>query len=260
MDIKLYSYLYGLFGTDGNVRRTNDNQHIYDLTLEIIDEDIVNKILLVLPDCFKTERTRDTNFKKDCHSYILHCHNKDFILWCEKNNFPIQNKTNTLALPNQYSESDFWRGIIDGDGSIGLKKVEQQPFINLTTKSDALKEAYCDYIYKLTNFRPKCNRNKRDNIYNITLHGEKAIKILNDIYKNNSIYIERKYQSYLSVKDWKKQDLKKVVRLPWTKTEEMDLTTLELQDFQAKYPNRTLVAIKAKRAKLKKEVMNNVNK
>lgn len=36
--------------------------------------------------------------------------------------------------------------------------------------------------------------------------------------------------------------------------------TLELQDFQAKYPNRTLAAIKAKRAKLKKEVMNSVNK
>ena len=36
--LKLYSYLYGLFGTDGNVRRTKDN-HIYDLTLELIDED-----------------------------------------------------------------------------------------------------------------------------------------------------------------------------------------------------------------------------
>lgn len=45
--LKLYSYLYGLFGTDGNVRRTEDN-HIYDLTLELIDEDIIDKINGVL--------------------------------------------------------------------------------------------------------------------------------------------------------------------------------------------------------------------
>lgn len=61
--LKLYSYLYGLFGTDGNVRRTEDN-HIYDLTLELIDEDIIDKINGVLPNCSKTERKRDTNFKK----------------------------------------------------------------------------------------------------------------------------------------------------------------------------------------------------
>ena len=107
--LKLYSYLYGLFGTDGNVRRTEDN-HIYDLTLELIDEDIIDKINGVLPNCSKTERERDTNFKKNYHSYILHCHNQDFIQWCENNCFPIRNKTEQLSLPIEYSEPNFYTG------------------------------------------------------------------------------------------------------------------------------------------------------
>ena len=257
--LKLYSYLYGLFGTDGNVRRTEDN-HIYDLTLELIDEDIIDKINGVLPNCSKTERERDTNFKKNYHSYILHCHNQDFIQWCENNCFPIRNKTERLSLPIEYSEPDFWRGVIDGDGSIGLKNVEQQPFLSLATKSELLKEGFCDYIHKLTGFRPNVNRNKRDNIFNITLHGEKALLVLSDIYKDAEIYINRKYNSYLQIKDWKKQNLKGVKRLPWSKQETEDLLILPQEEFIKKYPTRTLCAIKAKKTKILKGGGDNVNK
>lgn len=251
MDIKLYSYLFGLFGTDGSIKRTSDNNHIRSLTLELIDKDIIEKISSILPNCSISDRVRDTNFKREYHSYILYCHNKDFINWCEENNFPIQDKTNIINVPKEYEESSFWRGIIDGDGSIGMKKVEEQPFISLTTKSELLKESYCDLIYKITNFRPKCNRNKRDNIFNITLHGEKALKILNFIYKDANIYIDRKYQSYLNLLGWKKKERKGVVKKRWTPEEEKDLMTLSQEDFIIKYPNRTLVAIKAKRKKLK---------
>lgn len=251
MNKKLYSYLFGLFGTDGNVKRTSDNNHISSLVLELIDQDIIEKIANILPDCSISERTRNTNFKKNYHSYILYCHNKEFLSWCEENNFPLQDKTNIINIPKEYEEKDFWRGIIDGDGSLGMKTIEEQPFINLTTKSEFLKEAYCDFIYKTTNFRPKCNRNKRDNIYNITLHGEKAIKILKTIYEDADIYINRKYNTYLSLLSWKKKERKGIIKKPWSLEEEKDLLTLSQEDFIIKYPNRTLVAIKAKKRRLK---------
>lgn len=261
MNIRLYSYLFGLFGTDGNIRRNKDNKHIYDITLELIDKDILEKISDSIPNCSLSERNRDTNFKKDYHSYILRCHNKEVIQWCELNGMPLFDKTNVIAPPTgEYSESDFWRGVIDGDGSIGVKTVEQQPFISLVTKSEKLKEGFCDYVYKLTSFRPNIHRNKRDNVYNITIHGEKAQIISNTLYNNSIIYLERKYNKYLENQKWKKKNMKDVVRKRWTDEEVQDLLQLTNEDFHEKYPNRTLVAIKAKKRKLKKEVMLNVNK
>lgn len=252
MDIKLYSYLFGLFGTDGSVRRNNKEDHISNLSLELIDEDIIDKICNVLPNCVKGERYRNTNFKKNHHSYTLSCSNKDFILWCEQNGFPLKNKTNMLAPPLlEYSENDFWRGVIDGDGSIGVKKNEEQPFISLTTKSELLKESFCNYIYKLTNFKPKINRNMRDDIYNITIHGEKAQIIGKTIYENSMIYIDRKYQKYLINSTWKKKNMKGVAKKRWTKKEIEDLQILSNEEFHSKYPERTLIAIRNKRNKLK---------
>lgn len=264
MDIKLYSYLFGLFGTDGNVRRTQDNKHIYDLTLELVDKDIIDKIYISLPECSISERIRDTNFKKNYHSYVLYCHNKDFINWCEKNHFPLKDKTNSIAPPiGDYSESDFWRGVIDGDGSIGMKKNVIVPFISLTTASEQLKEAYNNYIYKLTNFKPNNKRNQRDNIYNITIHAEKAMTISHALYKNANIYIDRKYNKYLENCLWKEKDTTNKYHHKWSQQELNDLKELSNDDFIKKYPARTRAAVISKRSKLKKiekEVMTNGNK
>ena len=261
MDIKLYSYLFGLFGTDGNVRRTQDNNHIYDLTLELIDKDIIDKIYISLPECSISERIRDTNFKKNHYSYILYCHNKDFINWCEKNNFPLKDKTNSITPPiGDYSESDFWRGVIDGDGSIGIKSKGKIPFISLTTKSELLKEAFCDYIYTITNFRPVCNRNIRDSVYNITIHGEKALQLSEVLYKDSKIYIDRKYQKFLDNSAWLQKERMGVPHRKWTPQEIKDLEILDNNQFHEKYPGRTLNAIKSKRMRIEKEVMINGNK
>lgn len=253
MDIKLYSYLFGLFGTDGSVCRNKTNKHIYRLVIELVDKDILEKISDVLPNCTLVERVRDTNFKKNHHSYVLYCANKDFIKWCEDNKLPLFDKTNNVAPPiKDYIESDFWRGVIDGDGSIGIKTIDGQPFISLVTKSEFLKESFCDYIYKITDFRPNIHRNKRDNIYNIAVHGEKAQKICASLYNDADIYLDRKYQSYLEIIPWHKKDMHTVTRKKWTQEEEEDLLKMTNEEFHQKHPERTLVAIRGKRNKLKK--------
>lgn len=253
MNIKLYSYLFGLLGTDGTVYYNSNKTHISGYHLELIDKDILDKIALLIPNCTQSERIRDTNFKKNYHSYLLTITDKEFAHWTEINGMPLQDKTNNITPPlNEYSESDFWRGVIDGDGSIGMKKVEQQPFISLVTRSESLKNSYADYIYRLTGFKPTCNRNKRDGVFNLTLHGEKALIIANALYNNANIYIDRKYQNYLQIKDWKKKSMKGVVRKKWSAQEEADLLLMSNEEFYNKYPNRTLVAIKGKRQRMKK--------
>ena len=252
---QFYSYLYGLFGTDGSVQVTAENgETIYRLCLELIDSDILDQIATLLPDCTVTERTRNTNFKNEYHCFGLNCYNNDFLRWCEQNHFPLLNKTATIGTPNEreYDEDYFWYGVIDGDGSIGLKNNEQQPFINLTTDSEELKERYLDYIEKYTGFRPKVNRNKRDNIYNITLHGEKCLIIARRLFSITEIGIQRKKDKYSQICNWKKQDLSCVKRRIWTDDEVNDLAILSIDEFLNKYPNRTINSVKAKMARLKR--------
>lgn len=253
MDIKLYSYLFGLFGTDGSVYRSKTNEHIYRLGLELIDKDIIDNICSKLEDCSQSERIRNTNFKEQYHTYILYCTNNEFINWCEKNGFPLFDKTNIIAPPiYEYSKSDFWRGVIDGDGSIGRKTATDEPFISLVTKSEALKDAFENYIEQITNFKPNNNRNKRDGVFNITIHGEKAVKLINTLYQNSNIYIDRKYQKYLENCNWKKPNTTNKYHHKWSSQELKDLTILSTGEFINKYPNRTRNAVYAKRSKLRK--------
>lgn len=248
---RLYSYLFGLFGTDGWVTLNRTKEYVSVLNIELIDKDVLNQITKMVPDCSCSERTRDTNFKKKHHSYVLRCTNKELINWLVKNGFPLTDKTNTIKPPiGEYSEADFWRGIIDGDGSVGLKKAEEQPFLSLTTKSEALKESYDDFIEKYTGFRPNNSRNMRDNIYNITLHGKKAIKIMSIIYENSFIHIDRKYQNYLQNKDWQGKKRLGGAAKKWTPEEEADLLIMTNRQFALKYPYRSIPAIRGKRTRL----------
>lgn len=249
--IRLYSYLFGLFGTDGWVTLNKTKEHISVLNIELVDKDILDTIATMIPDCSRSERKRDTNFKKNHYSYVLRCTNKDLISWLEKNGFPLTDKTNTIKPPTgNYSEADFWRGVIDGDGSIGVKKAEEQPFLSLTTKSETLKEFYDDFIEKHTNFRPNNSRNMRDNIYNITLHGQKAIKIMSIIYEDSFIHIDRKYQNYILNKDWKGKKRIGGAAKKWTNEEKNDLLIMTNRDFAQKYPHRTIPAIRGQRTRL----------
>ena len=110
--------------------------------------------------------------------------------------FPIEDKTNKITPPIcEYDELSFWRGIIDGDGSLGYKS-DNSKFISLTTKSEELRNSFCKFLHNVTNkdYNPK--RNKRDNIYNIGCCGTSAEKVVKKLYESigeNDIYLDRKF-------------------------------------------------------------------
>ena len=209
------SYLYGLFITDGYISKMSEGkqgQEYYRLGIELKekDKDILEKILQLLPDGHIYQRTRNTNFKENYICYSFNYYELDFISWLIKQGFPLENKTENAAPPNwNYDENAFWRGVIDGDGSIGFTKVKnkwQYPYLSLTTKSEKLKEAFHSYLLKTINFNEKNHRNKRDNIYNIKLINKRCLDFCRNIYKNNTIYLNRKYNKYLEILEWEKKE------------------------------------------------------
>ena len=114
------SYIYGLLITDGNLSLSTRNRGRVILEISEKDEDIIDKLLTLIPNSHKRFRTRNTNFKKGYKCVIFVNYRKEFRdkLICE--GFPIENKTINADVPiTSYGEPAFWRGVIDGDGSIG---------------------------------------------------------------------------------------------------------------------------------------------
>ena len=204
------SYLYGLLITDGFiVADKRDNKIYYKVGIELQekDKDILEKLLELLPEGHINCRKRDTNFKKNYICYNFYYYKQDLIEWLYENGFPQQNKTENSCPPiGIYDEEAFWRGVIDGDGSLGFLTVKKTnsktPFLFLTTKSEQLKDCYLSYLYKNFNITKNVHRNARDNIYNIGVTGRKANKISCKIYNNATIYLNRKYEKYLESKKW----------------------------------------------------------
>ena len=202
------SYIYGLLLTDGSIYRVkNKNSYETKLELGIVDSDIIEKLIKLIPYSTKRDRERDTNFKNNYQTIIFSNYRKELPELLFSMGFPQENKTEMAYPPKvDYDVGAFWRGVIDGDGSLGIRKQansnKKEPYLSLTTKSEELKEAYCSFLTNITakSYNPK--RNKRDNIYNITCALSSAKRILDKIYQNATIYLDRKYQKYLEINDF----------------------------------------------------------
>lgn len=218
MNTQEKSYIYGLLGTDGNLYLQDRNRGRITLEVNIKDKDIVEKLYNSIPQSSIKTRTRDTNFKDKYESISFINYQLDFRTELINFGYPTVDKTNTISIPKQdYSERDFWRGVIDGDGSIGIT-ASNEPFISLITKSENLKQYYCKMLFDNFNIVKVISRNKRDDVYNIVVKNENAIKLADFLYKDSFIYLERKYQKYLEVINWERTK-KKVSRQMWTEKE-----------------------------------------
>lgn len=203
------SYIYGLLLADGNIYFSNsknrrvDNRGRVSLEVNSKDKDIVLKLFHEIPNSHIGSRIRNTNFKQNYHTYIFSNGQKSFRDWLISCGFPTQNKT-VIATPptTHYEEKDFWRGVLDGDGSLGFLKRDGIPFVSLITVSESLKDAYCSFLNKSYGIEKRISRNKRDNAYNINVYSEQAVILARDLYDGASIYLDRKYSKSQQLQQW----------------------------------------------------------
>ena len=247
---RFQSYLYGLILTDGSIYENTRNRGKITIELNAKDKELLQKIQNELPAAKITDRTRSTNFKKDASSSSLTIYQKsirdEIIGW----GIPKHDKSITGSTPNQeYSENDFWRGVIDGNGSIGYT-LQNEPFVSLATKSESLKNAFIKMLSQRFGIRKNINPNKRDNIYNIVLKNEDAIVFCKYIYDSASIFMDRKYNTAESFKTWQRTKTRRHER-SWSHDEIAFIQTHTIKD-STKTLNRSEQSVKTKLWRLKR--------
>jgi len=246
------SYLFGLILTDGTLHFTTRNRGKVRIELSYEDKDIIEKVQnQFYYNSYTTTRNRNTNFKNECKSIIWSCYQKDFRDELLILGMPEVNKSEMADVPLiKYNKNAFWRGVIDGDGSIGMTG-NNEPFISLIIVSERLAQAYLIFLKEEFNIIKRLNRNSRDGVYNIVVKNEDAINLGNYIYANSTIHMDRKYNNYLNFKNWERVK-KKINSRYWTEYEDDYILNHNVEK-SMKELNRTEKSVKMRLWRLKKK-------
>jgi len=100
------------------------------------------------------------------------------------------------------SEVDYVRGLVDGDGSLGLT-AKGYPFVSLNTSSDAIAAFYIDFLHRVTG-RPRktSSRNKHDDTFNIAVFKEPAQTVSALLYYDGCLALTRKTRAAQAIRAW----------------------------------------------------------
>ncbi len=155
------SYIVGLLQTDGHLHEYKGKGKL-SIELSEKDADIIYRIAPMINSTYSiTKRVRTTNFKENYVSVLLTVCTINVRKKYKEYGLPVGKKSNIIAPPEiPYFETDYYRGIIDGDGSVGITSTNK-PFISLFTKSRILIESYKQFVLKITGIERNVSVNKR---------------------------------------------------------------------------------------------------
>lgn len=217
-----HAYFFGLLQSDGTFYETTRNRGRISLELQRSDSAILAKLSEMLPvSSTIMHRDRDTNFKKNYHSDVLCIFDWDFRKEMKSLGLPVGKKHEIVRPPEvPFSEADYYRGLIDGDGSLGTTCLGR-PFLSFVTSSEEISRSYLDYIKKITGRVKIISRNERDGIFNIALFFEDAQVFARTLYYHGCISIERKYRLAQEIQSWVRPDgVIRMIKRTWLPEED----------------------------------------
>lgn len=204
-----HAYFYGLALSDGSIpsrpgRLTGSSQVVIEIRAS--DDDVLRSLTKVLPWKF-TLRTRTRPSVFDGSNYtstVLACHEVDLRRQMIAAGFPVGAKSKVCRPPiKDYNAHAFWRGYLDGDGSIGMT-AGGIPFVSLVTVSAEMQGAYCDFIAEVAGYPPSVSRNARDRAWNVMLTRDRALSLIEAVYGGASLAIQRKITKADEALSWVK--------------------------------------------------------
>lgn len=198
------AYWLGFLMADGCVDNGRDKR----IRLQIIDKEHIEK----LKDSMNSNSPIGTvnpnlqkraNFKYKTNAYYIDIYSRDNVESLIKLGV-VPKKTGKEQEPNIYSalKRHFWRGVIDGDGTIRFLTGRNCfcsliLFANLKF-ANQFKDFCSDYLGEDAGsvYNYKC-----DTIPRYQISGYKALLILQHLYEDSTVYLDRKYHIYERVKE-----------------------------------------------------------
>lgn len=194
-----HAYFYGLLLSDGHLELATRNRGRISIELANGCE-----VLNSLQEYFggsRFSRSRKTNFSDNLKIEGWRNSRIEFRSQLMKFGFPPGDKSLTQNVPNSlYNKRGFWRGYIDGNGSMGFTE-NNRPFLSIATKSSSIAHMWEKFLFNF-HIQRNTNRNKRDNFYNILITTEDAQNVLNYLYNNAEVKMDYNYQNYKNIMNW----------------------------------------------------------
>ncbi|MXQ53852.1 LAGLIDADG family homing endonuclease [Shimazuella alba] len=146
-----FAYFFGFIQADGSMSSESRGKK-GRLTIEVNsnDKEILEQFHKIIP-CTSTiyTRVRDTNYKKGYKSSVLRVYDHKFREQLIKLGMFYGKKSSLIYPPrSSYSEVDYFRGYIDGDGSLGLTS-NGFPYISVVTSCEHIAHAYLNSFIRL---------------------------------------------------------------------------------------------------------------
>ena len=183
------AYFFGLLLADGMVSKDRNR-----ITLGLKEQD--KHIVEAFKNYLQTTNTISKRVKDGYVRFVLTVDSKTIKDRLTKQNL-LPNKSTAEKLPNfNWKENrHFWRGVVDGDGSVFAK--QSSPKISL-----------CGSFELLSGFNDFCQLNcftkpstiystKSRNFYTICFSGQEALSVMNKLYLESNTYLHRKMQRVL---------------------------------------------------------------
>jgi LAGLIDADG-like domain len=252
LDNNTLSYVIGLLQADAHHAGYSRNRGKVTLEIRASDRQILEFLQEIFPVYSSIrERTRDTNFKQGAKSVIWTVCDLDVRSSLLALGLPTGDKSETITPPTfDYSAPDYFRGLFDGDGSLGYTK-KGFPFLSFITKSALMAKEYEKFLHGVTGKLKRTNPNTRDQVYNICVWKEDAQAVASYFYTTSNISLGRKYQSYLEVMKWVRPlTMRKVEnRRMWVPHEDEYVLSHDLKSSSV-FLGRTLASIRLRRWRL----------
>ncbi|HVE58259.1 MAG TPA: hypothetical protein VNB22_15605 [Pyrinomonadaceae bacterium] len=149
-----------------------------------------------------------------------------------ENGIPCGRKSHIISTPVcEYSKIDYFRGLIDGDGSLGLTS-KSFPFLSFITASPKFAFEYLNFLKSITGKEKTSIQNKRDNVFNIAVYKEDAQKVVQILYYDKCLALPRKLKKAKEVLNWQRPATMKKIenRRHWTTIEDNFILSNSIND------------------------------
>lgn len=189
------AYWIGFLMADGNVQRRTDSYAVFQLYVEREDTEILLKFKEFLktncPILESLDKRTNTEMRR-----VQIC--SDRLVKKLESYGVVQRKSLVAKIADELVHNrDFWRGVIDGDGTVGIFGKKKIPTCRLVG-SGPICTQFVEYVSSLQ-IPTRVVPSPDENIFSVNFTQVTGIKVLYSLYNNSSVYLERKYFAYLNI-------------------------------------------------------------